>query len=99
MGIAWSRIPQRVCPDLLKTFDPRASLYQTLAERYGIRMAIADEIVEAGLTGPEVARLLEMPRKSPVFLFTRISYLQSGESIEFVVSGSRKVLKGSSNAP
>lgn len=86
MGIEWSRIPRRVCPDLLKTFDPRASLYETLARRYGIRMAIADEIVEAGLAGSEEARLLGIARRSPVFLFTRISYLRSGEPIEFVKS-------------
>lgn len=86
MGIEWSRIPQRMCPDLLKTFDPQASLYETLAQRYGIKMAIADEIVEAGLARAEEARLLDIAAKTPVFLFTRISYLQSGEPIEFVKS-------------
>lgn len=86
MGIEWSRIPQRICPDLLKSFDAQASLYETLAEKYGVKMAIADEIVEAGLAGPEEARLLGITRKSPVFLFTRISYLQSGEPVEFVKS-------------
>lgn len=86
MGIEWSRIPQRMCQDLLKTFDPQASLYETLAQRYGIKMAIADEIVEAGLARAEEARLLGIPAKTPVFLFTRISYLQSGEPIEFVKS-------------
>ena len=86
MGMEWSRIPQHICPDLLKTFDPQASLYETLAQKYGIKMAIADEIVEAGLAGPQEARLLGIGRKNPVFLFTRISYLQSGEPIEFVKS-------------
>jgi GntR family transcriptional regulator len=86
MGIEWSRIPQRICSDLFKTFDPQGSLYETLTQRYGIKMAIADEIVEAGLAGPEESRLLDIARKSPVFLFTRISYLQSGEPVEFVKS-------------
>ena len=86
MGIEWSRIPQRVCPDLLKDFDPQASLYETLAQRYGIKMAIADEIVEAGLARADEARLLGITAKAPVFLFTRISYVQSGEPIEFVKS-------------
>lgn len=86
MGVEWSRIPQRVCPDLLKDFDPQASLYETLAQRYGIKMAIADEIVEAGLARAEEGRLLGIAAKMPVFLFTRISYLQSGEPIEFVKS-------------
>ncbi len=86
MGIEWSRIPHRLCPDLLQTFDPRTSLYDTLAQQYGIRMAIADEIVEAGLAGAEEARLLGAARKSPVFLFTRISYVHTGEPTEFVRS-------------
>ena len=86
MGIEWSRIPHRVCPDLIKTFDTRTSLYETLAQRYGIRMTIADEIVEAGLAGAEEARLLGITKKSPVFLFTRISYIQNGDAIEFVKS-------------
>jgi len=86
VGIEWSRIPQRICPDLLKTLDPQASLYETLAQRYGIKMAIADEIVEAGLARGEEAGLLGIAAKTPVFLFTRISYLQSGEAIEFVKS-------------
>lgn len=49
-------------------------------------MSIADEIVEAGLAGSEEARSLGIARKSPAFLFTRISYLQSGEPIEFLKS-------------
>jgi len=86
MGIEWSRIPQRLCPDLLQKFDPQTSLYETLGQRYGIRMMIADEIVEAGLAGLEESRLLGIERKSPVFLFTRISYLQNGEAVELVKS-------------
>jgi len=33
-----------------------------------------------------VARVLGSPKKGPVFLFTRTSYLASGEPIEFVKS-------------
>lgn len=86
MGIECSYIPAKLCPDLKHIFDARSSLYQTLAERYGIQMAIADEIVEAGLAGAEEARLLRIPKRSPVFLFTRISYLQQGNPVEFVRS-------------
>jgi GntR family transcriptional regulator len=86
MGIEWSRIPHRLCPGFVDSFEPSASLYETLARRYGIRMAVADEIVEAGLAGDKDARLLQVPAKSPVFLFTRTSYVQSGKPIEFVKS-------------
>jgi GntR family transcriptional regulator len=86
MGIERSCLPLRLCPDLIETFDPHTSLYKTLAERYGIQMAVADEVVEAGLAGAEEARLMRIPKGSPVFAFTRISYLQSGQPVEFVKS-------------
>jgi GntR family transcriptional regulator len=86
MGIEWSRIPHRLCPGLTSIFDPRTSLYEALARRFGIRMAIADEIVEARLASAEEARLLRTGKTSPLFLFTRISYVQNGEPTEFVKS-------------
>jgi GntR family transcriptional regulator, N-acetylglucosamine utilization regulator len=86
VGIEWSRIPLRRCPDLIDVFDARASLYETLAQHYGIRMALANEVVEAGLATIQDSKLLEVSKKSAVFLFTRISYLQNGEPTEFVKS-------------
>jgi GntR family transcriptional regulator len=86
MGIEWSRIPLGLCPDMLQKFDPRTSLYQAFAEQYGIDIVIADETVEAGLANAAEARLLEIPKGSPVFLFTRICYLHEGMPAEFVKS-------------
>ncbi|MDT8067823.1 MAG: GntR family transcriptional regulator [Terriglobia bacterium] len=86
MGIEWSRIPQKLCPDLRDTFDPRSSLYQLLSQRYGIKVAVTDEVAEAGVADPEQSRLLQIPRRSPVLLFSRISYVESGKPVEYVVS-------------
>ena len=86
MGIEWSRIPQRLCPDLLQTFKPATSLYQTLVERYGIEIVLADEVVEVGLAGPDEVRLLKINKGNPIFLFTRTSYVQSGQPVEYVKS-------------
>ncbi|MGC1107741.1 MAG: GntR family transcriptional regulator [Candidatus Acidiferrales bacterium] len=86
MGIEWSRIPSRLCPHIFDKFDPRTSLYQTLAEEYGIHIVAADETVEAGLANAAEARLLEIPKGSPVFLFTRICYLHEGKPAEYVKS-------------
>lgn len=86
VGIEWSRIPLSLCPDLLETFDPSGSLYAVLEQRYGIRLAIAEEIIEAGLASVEEARLLKAAAKSPLFLFTRVSYVESGAPVEFVKS-------------
>ncbi len=86
MGIETSSLPLRACPDLLDKFDPRQSLYAVLSEHYGINMFVADEVAEAGLADTEVARLLRIAEGSPVFFFTRISYLQDGQPIEHVQS-------------
>ncbi len=86
MAVEWSRIPRRLCPDLLEKFEPGSSLYDTLLRHYGIRMSVAEEVIEAGLANAEVARLLKAPKRSPMFLFTRTSYIPSGEPVEFVKS-------------
>jgi GntR family transcriptional regulator len=49
-------------------------------------MHAADEAVEAGLVNTQDARLLGIRTGSPVFFFTRVSYLKSGRPIEFVRS-------------
>jgi GntR family transcriptional regulator len=86
MGIECSSLPLRLCPDLLDIFDPRNSLYEVLSEHYGINLLVADEIAEAGLADAEAARLLRIGKGSPVFLFTRISYVQNGQPAEHVQS-------------
>jgi GntR family transcriptional regulator len=86
MGVETSYLPFDRFANLLKAFDGQASLYQTLAERYGVQMASADEVAEAGLASAQDARLLGIRAGSPVFLFTRISYLKNGRPTEFVRS-------------
>jgi GntR family transcriptional regulator len=86
MGIECSYIPQRLCPDLLSVFDPATSLYRMLSERYGIRMTVADEVVEAELASAQEARMLQIPKGSPVFIFTRVSRVLSGQPVEYVKS-------------
>lgn len=86
MGLECSYIPHRLCPDLLERFEASQSLYRLLAQRYRIEIALAEEVVEAALAKPEDARLLGISKGSPVFIFTRISYLQSGRPAEYVKS-------------
>jgi GntR family transcriptional regulator len=86
MGIEWSRIPLKLCPDLLQTFQPDGSLYQALSRRYGIEVAVTDEVAEAGIATAEQSRLLQIAKRGPVLLFSRISYVESGKAVEYVVS-------------
>lgn len=86
MGIECSYLPVRLYPDLREKFDPRASLYCTLADVYGIHIRVAEEIAEASLVDARQARLLRVKKGSPVFIFARTSYLRSGEPVEYVRS-------------
>lgn len=86
MGVETTSLPHRLCPDLLEKFDPRLSLYRTLSQVYGIHIMQADEVVEAALANPEEARLLQIRKASPVFLFTRTSYIDGGKAVEYVKS-------------
>jgi GntR family transcriptional regulator len=81
-----THVPVRLCPDLEEKLDPRASLYGTLRDHYGIQIEIADEIAEASLASAAEARLLRIRKRAPVFRFTRTAYFRSGEPIEFVKS-------------
>ena len=86
MGIEFSCLPTQLCPGLLEAFDPTGSLYTELAERYGLQMVLTDEIIEVGIASTEEARILQIPPKSAVFLFTRLSYLENGAPAEYVKS-------------
>jgi GntR family transcriptional regulator len=86
MGIETSCLPQHICPDLMKTFDPSQSLYQELSERYGIQMEVTDEVVEVGRATAKEAAMLKIAPGSPVFLFTRTGYSENGRPLEYVKS-------------
>ncbi len=86
MGVERSWIPAVSCPNLPQTFTSNASLYRTLAEHYGIQLSSASEVVEVGRASAEEARLLRIAPRSPVFLFTRTSFLESGKPAEYVES-------------
>ncbi len=86
MGLECCWIPAHSCPDLPEMFQPNTSLYRTLAEHYGIQIASASEAVEVGKASAEEARLLRIAPRSPVFLFTRTSFLENGKPAEYVKS-------------
>jgi GntR family transcriptional regulator len=70
----------------METFDATTSLYDELAQQYGIQLMVTDEVVEVGKASVEDARLLQIAPQSPIFLFTRVSYLENGTPVEHVKS-------------
>jgi GntR family transcriptional regulator len=85
LGIECSCLPVRLCPTLLQDYDTASSLYRTL-EMHGVFLMTASEVVEVGHASPDNAKLLRIAPRSPVFLFTRISFLEDGKPVEFVKS-------------
>jgi GntR family transcriptional regulator len=86
MGVEASFLWARLFPDLLRRFDPGTSLYRALADVYGMQVAVADEVAEVGVATSEEAQLLQIREGNPILIFTRISYIHSGQPVEYVES-------------
>jgi GntR family transcriptional regulator len=86
MGVECSYLPVRLYPDLQQKFDPGTSLYKALAELYGVHIEMAEEVAEAGLADARQARLLGVSAMSAVFVFSRTSFVHSGQPVEYVRS-------------
>jgi GntR family transcriptional regulator len=86
IGIECSCLAVSACPSLMETFNPETSLYEKLSSQYGIQLTITEEVIEVGKANAEEARLLQISRQSPVFLFTRVSFREDGRPVEHVKS-------------
>lgn len=83
-------LPQDQFPGLSKTNFATLSLYQTLRERYGIRVSRADEILEARAASGEEAELLEVARRSSVLVISRTLWSLDAKPVE----AARSVYRG-----
>lgn len=71
----------------LERFDfGKRSLYQTLRERFGVRVGWADEVIEAMAAGRDEARLLTIAPKASLLCITRTVVTAQGVPIEFARS-------------
>ncbi len=78
----------RVVPGLEEKKEAlrRVGLYQLLEEEYGLVLKRAVETIEAYLSGPLEADILQIPEKVPLFHTVRITYLEDGTPFEMVIS-------------
>jgi GntR family transcriptional regulator len=76
-------------PGIQKLDFSRLSLYETLRERYGIRVSSADEILEARAATRQEAELLEMPPRSSLLIISRTLWSAEGKPIEIACSSYR----------
>lgn len=80
-----SFIPCTICPDLVLS-DLSGSLLQMLETRYGHTVRHAEQRLIAREAIADEVTLLQLPSRSHVFEVDRVSYAESGQSIEYFVS-------------
>ncbi len=86
MAIEESNIPLRQFPGLDRIDFAKNSLYQTLRERYGVRVGYADEIIEALPATREEAELLTIPKRASILSISRVILTTQESPIEAACS-------------
>jgi GntR family transcriptional regulator len=89
MAVQGSYLPHALCPGLLEHDLERGSLFQLLREAYHLRLAHGTTVVEAALADVDQARLLGLRLPASVLVIEQLTYLDSGQAIEFVRSAYR----------
>jgi GntR family transcriptional regulator len=84
MSVEASYLVHRYCRGVLDTDYTKNSLRQILEERYGIRIARAQQTIQAIQPPRPVARALDIDYKAPVLFLERISYSEYDVPIEFL---------------
>jgi GntR family transcriptional regulator len=73
MAVERTHLPEKRVPGLLSHGTPH-SLYQHLADEYGLKLTWGEQVIEASNPDPEDAALLEIPVSGVVLLMSRRSY-------------------------
>jgi GntR family transcriptional regulator len=81
MAIETCYIPKRLVPDLTEELAS-PSLYRYIERECGLLIDHADQSIEAAIVTAEEAKILEVPKASPILLIERCSYLKNGRPIE-----------------
>jgi GntR family transcriptional regulator, N-acetylglucosamine utilization regulator len=84
MALQGSYLPCALCPGLLDYDLARRSLFELLRNEYRLSLADGTTTVEAALADEEQARLLELPLPAPLLIVEQLTYLDTGQAIEFV---------------
>jgi len=84
VALETSHLPHRVCRGILENDLSTSSLYQLLAERYGVMLGSARQTIEAAEPSHEEHRLLALSRRIPVLRIRRVTSASGGGVVEFV---------------
>jgi GntR family transcriptional regulator len=86
MALERSYLPASRLPGLEAVDLTDVSLYTLLAERWGVRVAAADQWASAVRLTEEEAKILSVDVEQPALLFQRVTHDPSGGIIEYVRS-------------
>lgn len=86
MALETLHVPRSVVPGLDGDALVEASFYEILLDRYGVELVGGTQTIEATVTDEVESEILEVPVRSPAFLFERISRARDGRIVEFVRS-------------
>lgn len=78
-------LPVRLFPNLME-YDMSDSLFSVLSDHYHITPTWADAEIQASNSTPEIARLLGMRAGEAVLKAYRLTYTESFEVVEYVIS-------------
>ncbi|MCQ2009068.1 GntR family transcriptional regulator [Sporolactobacillus sp. STSJ-5] len=85
MAIETSYIPVKMVPNLTEE-QVSPSLYQYIERQCGLPFDHAIQSIEASVVTAEEAKVLDIPKGSPILLIERCSYLKNGCPIELTKS-------------
>ncbi len=86
MALERSHIPLKLFPGLDRINFAKQSLYYILRENYGVRVAWADEVIEALPATREESELLTIPKRASVLSISRIIMTTQETPIEVACS-------------
>lgn len=82
-------LPYAAAPQLARTDLADSSLYETLAQRFGIRLRWAEQQITAEAASPQLAEWLQVRPGSPLIATTRVAFPESGPPVEFTHAWTR----------
>ena len=83
-------VPEDVCPTLTADEVAAASLYQTLGERYGVRLVSSRQYLEPSVANDFEAEVLGIERRAPVLLLTNLAIASRMRPVVF----SKAIMRG-----
>jgi GntR family transcriptional regulator len=81
--LEYSYIPESVAPNILEMDLEKNSIYDLLEHQFGFIISRAKEYLDPGITDEYQSSVLEVPRRTPVFIVERTTYAQEDIPIEY----------------